>query len=227
MLDGNIFLLLIYITLPGGESRKEMESKMAEELQSLLEKIQNDGIKKAEAERDAIIAQAQAEAAKIIKDAEEKAKALRDAAQADAASSVQRAENSIRQAARDIVLKLKAELENRLHLAISASSKSAMTPEFMAELIRDLAKEFAADPEAKITILSSARDAETLSSAVKDTLGCSYKNAPQVFADSAVKGGMQISFNDDEVFFDFSVEAITGLVGGYAGEKLARILENR
>lgn len=227
MLDGNIFLLLIYITLPGGESRKEMESKMAEELQSLLEKIQNDGIKKAEAERDAIIAQAQAEAAKIIKDAEEKAKALRDAAEADAASSVQRAENSIRQAARDIVLKLKAELENRLHLAISASSKSAMTPEFMAELIRDLAKEFAADPEAKITILSSARDAEALASAVKDTLGSSYRNAPQVFADNSVKGGMQISFNDDEVFFDFSVEAITGLVGGYAGEKLARILENR
>jgi regulator of protease activity HflC (stomatin/prohibitin superfamily) len=43
---------------------------MAEELQSLLEKIQNDGIKKAEAERDEIIAQAQAEAAKIIKEAE-------------------------------------------------------------------------------------------------------------------------------------------------------------
>ena len=61
-----------------------MGSKMAEELQSLLEKIQNDGIKKAEAERDAIIAQAQAEAADIIKAAEEKAKALRDAAEADA-----------------------------------------------------------------------------------------------------------------------------------------------
>jgi V/A-type H+-transporting ATPase subunit E len=204
-----------------------MESKMAEELQSLLEKIQNDGIKKAEAERDEIIAQAQAEAAKIIKEAEEKAKALRDSAEADASSAVQRAENSIRQAARDIILKLKAELENRLRLAISSSSKSAMTPEFMAELIRDLAKEFAADPDAEITILSSARDAEALASAVKDTLGSSYKNAPKVFADSAVKGGMQISFNNDEVFFDFSVEAITGLVGKYAGEKLARILENR
>ena len=45
---------------------------MAEELQSLLEKIRNDGIKKAEAERDQIISQAQAEAAQIIKAAEEK-----------------------------------------------------------------------------------------------------------------------------------------------------------
>ena len=102
-----------------------------------------------------------------------------------------------------------------------------MTPEFMAELIRELAKEFAQDPDAKITILSSERDAEALAAAVKDTLGESFRTVPQVFGDTAVKGGMQISFNNDEVFFDFSTEAITGLVGGYAGEKLARILENR
>ena len=200
---------------------------MAEELQSLLEKIQNDGIQKAEAERDAIIAAAQAKADEIIKNAEEKAKALREVAEADVALTSQRAENSIRQAARDIVLKLKAELEERLRRTISASAKAAMTPEFMAELIRELAKEFAQDPDAKITILSSERDAEALAAAVKDTLGESFRTVPQVFGDTAVKGGMQISFNNDEVFFDFSTEAITGLVGGYAGEKLARILENR
>ena len=200
---------------------------MSEELQSLLEKINSDGVMKAQAERDAIIAQAKTEAAAIVAEAEKKAEELRKAAAADAETLQKRAESAISQAARDVVLKLKAELESRISAAVADSAEKTMTPEFMAELIRDLAKEFAADPEAKITILSSARDAEALSSAVKDTLGSSYKNAPQVFADSAVKGGMQISFNDDEVFFDFSVEAITGLVGGYAGEKLARILENR
>ena len=200
---------------------------MAEELQSLLEKIQSDGIARAEAERDAVVAKAVKEAQEIVERAKKEAETILAAAGAEAQSIQKRAESTIRQAARDIVLKLKAELENRLRLAVSASSKSAMTPEFMAELIRDLAKEFAKDPEAKITILSSARDAEALASAVKDTLGSSYRNVPQVFADNSVKGGMQISFNDDEVFFDFSVEAITGLVGGYAGEKLARILENR
>lgn len=200
---------------------------MAEELQSLLEKIQNDGIRKAETERDAIIAEAKAKAEEIIKNAEEKAKSLRDAAEAEAALTSQRAESSIRQAARDIVLKLKAELEERLRRTVSASAKAAMTPEFMAELIRELAKDFAKDPDAKITILSSERDAEALAAAVKDTLGGSFRNTPQIFADAAVKGGMQISFNNDEVFFDFSTEAVTALVGGYAGEKLARILENR
>ena len=138
-----------------------------------------------------------------------------------------RAENSIRQAARDIVLQLKAELESRLARAVSASAAAAMTPEFMAELIRAMASDFAKDPEAEITILSSERDAQALEEIIKETLGSSFKNAPKVFAEAGVKNGMQVNFNGDEVFFDFSAEAITSLIGRFTGEKLARILENK
>ena len=42
---------------------------MAEELQQLLEKIQHDGVEKANAEAAAILAKAKAEAAAILKDA--------------------------------------------------------------------------------------------------------------------------------------------------------------
>ena len=200
---------------------------MAEELQSLLEKIQNDGIQKAEAERDEILNRARSEAAGIIRAAEEEAARLKQAAEADAASMTARAESSIRQAARDIALKLKAELEERLTKAIAASAKSAMTPEFMAALIADMAKDFAKNPDAEITILTSERDAEALSAMIKDTLGKSFREAPQVFADAAVKGGMQIDFNGEDVFFDFSTEAITELISRYTGEKLAQILADR
>ena len=50
---------------------------MSEELQSLLEKINTDGVMKANAERDAIIAKAQNEAAAIIAAAEAKAEETR------------------------------------------------------------------------------------------------------------------------------------------------------
>ena len=206
---------------------KRMECDMAEELQSLLEKIRADGIEKAEAEREEILKKARAEAEEIVAAARSKAKELTDGAAAEAESSKKRAENAIRQAARDIVLKLKTELENRLRRAVSASVKEAMTPAFMAELIRGMAADFAEDPGAQITVLASARDAEALASAVRDTLAADFKAEPKVFADASVKGGLQISFSGDEVFFDFSEEAVTALVAGYAGEKLAAILENR
>ena len=200
---------------------------MAEELQSLLEKIRADGIEKAEAEREEILKKARAEAEEIVAAARSKAKELTDGAAAEAESSKKRAENAIRQAARDIVLKLKSELEGRLRRAVSASVKEAMTPAFMAELIRGMAADFAKDPAAQITVLTSARDADALAAAVRDTLAADFKAEPEVFADASVKGGLQISFSGDEVFFDFSEEAVTALVAGYAGEKLAAILENR
>ena len=49
---------------------------MAEELQSLLEKIHRDGIEKAAAERDEMLAKARSEAAAVVAAAREEAKTL-------------------------------------------------------------------------------------------------------------------------------------------------------
>ena len=56
---------------------------MSEDLQSLLEKINRDGVEKAQAESDRIIAEAKAKAAAIVKEANEAAAA----AKADAEKS--------------------------------------------------------------------------------------------------------------------------------------------
>ena len=71
---------------------------MAEELQQLLEKIQHDGVEKANAEAAAILAKAKAEAAAVLKDAETKAAALRAQAETDARAFEERARKTISQA---------------------------------------------------------------------------------------------------------------------------------
>ena len=74
---------------------------MAEELQQLLEKIQHDGVEKANAEAATILAKAKADAAAILKDAESKAAAFRAQAETDAKAFEERAQKTISQAARD------------------------------------------------------------------------------------------------------------------------------
>ena len=140
---------------------------MSEELQSLLEKINSDGVMKANAERDAIIAKAKAEAAATIAEAEEKAEALRKQADADAVTLQKRAESAISQAARDVVLKLKAELENRISAAVAGAAEETMTPAFMAELVKSLGTKFLADPNAEVTVIASVKDAAALDAAEK------------------------------------------------------------
>ena len=87
---------------------------MSEELQGLLEKIHEEGIEKAAAEKDKILADAAREAETIVKTAKTEAEAIVKAAREEAEKSEKRAQATIRQAARDIILALKTELLERM-----------------------------------------------------------------------------------------------------------------
>lgn len=197
---------------------------MAEELQSLLDKINEEGVKKAEAEKTKIIAAAQAEAkairAKAVADAEAELKAAQE--KADALEK--RVESAVRQAARDIILQLQNELENRLKRAVSGVAEQALTPEFMVELIRTLASKFAASPDAQISVLTAVKDVDALNAALKGALQSSFRTSPAVFGDSGIRGGLEVSFRNGELYFDFTTDAVTDLVAGYIGPRLAALL---
>jgi len=195
---------------------------MAEELQNLLDKIYSDGVKKADDEAAKIVSAAKAEAENILADARCEAEKLRNQAKDDALQLQQRAEGAVRQAARDILLQLKAELEKRLRAATAGAAKEALTPQLMATIIAGFAK---ADPDAEISALCSARDVEALQSALFASLGKSFEKQPKVFADSSIEGGMEVSLRNGEFFFDFTVPAVTELVGELVGERIAALLE--
>lgn len=80
---------------------------MSEDLQSLLEKINREGVEKADAEAAKIIADAKAKAAAIVKEANESAAAAKASAEKAAADYAERAKETVSQAARDTVLKVK------------------------------------------------------------------------------------------------------------------------
>ncbi len=197
---------------------------MAEELQSLLDKINEEGIKKAEAEKTRIIEAAQNEAKAIRAKAAADAEAELKAAQEKAEALEKRAESALRQAARDIILQLQNELEVRLKRAVATAADQALTPEFMASLIRELGAKFAADPNAKISVLTTLKDAAGLNAALIGALKASFRTAPAVFGDAGIKGGMEVSFRDGELYFDFTTQAVTDLVSAYIGPRLAALL---
>lgn len=198
---------------------------MAEKLQSLLDKINEKGVKEAEAA-----------AAEIIAKAKQEAEAIRTKAKADADAAVRRAGEeaedlekraaaAIRQAARDILLELQQELETRMTRAVSSAAGQALTPEFMASLVKELAAKFADNPDGRITILAAGKDLPALEQALKASLVDGFRNAPQLFADSGIKSGFEVSFRDGDLYFDFTSEAVTELVAEYIGPRLAAILK--
>lgn len=95
----------------------------------------------------------------------------------------------------------------------------------MASLIKEFAAKFATDPNGRITVLTAVKDVPALDKALKASLTAGFRNAPQVFGDSGIKGGFEVSFKDGEVYFDFTSEAVTELVADYIGPRLAAILK--
>ena len=198
---------------------------MSEELQSLLDKINADGISKAEAERKKIIADAEAQAADIIAAARSEAELLLSNAEKDAANFKQRAISSAGQAARDIMLQLRSELNKRLNSAINGAVSASLTPEFMAELIRELTAAFAAAPDADIDVRCAVKDVSALDAALKGALADNFIKAPVILAAPEISGGIQVDFQDGNCFFDFSDSAVTELLADYAGEQLAAVFK--
>jgi V/A-type H+-transporting ATPase subunit E len=201
---------------------------MAENLQSLLERIHREGLEKAEASRDDIIAKAKAEAAKIVADAEAESSALRQAAKADADAEIQRAVNSIRQAGRDVVLALREEINSRMTRLVRSSAAAALTPEVTAEIVRAIAGACAADAGKaaceKLELMVAPAQLDSYGAAVAAALKADFAEEPEVFADRKVKGGVKVAVNGDDAFFDCTDAGLTELLAGYLGPKLAEIL---
>ena len=198
---------------------------MSEELQGLLNKIQAEGLEKAETERARLVAEAKAQADAIIADAKAQADKIRKDAEADAEASRKKADAAVKQAARDVIISLKDDLQEKLRAVVREAAAQAMTPEAMAGLIAQIAGQFAKNAASGAEIILSVREREE---AAQKLIGCLpdvLKNNSTVQLGRGFSAGFKIGFNDSEVFLDFSDEALADVICEFVGPKLAAVIK--
>ena len=195
---------------------------MSEELQGLLNKIQAEGLEKAETERARLVAEAKAEADKIIAEA----KAEADRIRRDAEASRKKADAAVKQAARDVIISLKDDLQEKLRAVVREAAAQAMTPEAMAGLIAQIAGQFAKSAASGAEVILSVRERED---AAQKLIGCLpdvLKKNASVKLGRGFAAGFKIGFNDSEVFLDFSDEALAEVICEFVGPKLAAVIKS-
>ena len=201
---------------------------MAEELQSLLEKIQREGIEKAAAERDEIVNKANAEAAAILAAARAEAEKMRADAANDAEALKKRAESAIRQAARDILLELKSELQRRVAAVTRNRMDAALSSEFIAGLVREIATAAlsSADKAAsgKLEVMVGPAKCEEVTRLLTASVGADLVEKMTIFPNAAAGRGLKVSVEGNEVFFDFSDAALTEMICEYAGSRISAVI---
>lgn len=203
---------------------------MAEELQGLLERIHEEGVKKADDEKEKILAEAKKEAESIVAKAKDEAESIRKTAEEDAATSESRAKAAIQQAARDIVLSLKQDLLDRLDKLVKSAIGETMTPEFMGEILMKMVDNYLAkdgESEPGVEILINQDDLEKMKSLLSASLAADLKTDPEISIGHDFSSGLKIGFKGNDVFFDFTDDAISDLICSFIGPKLAELLDKK
>lgn len=199
---------------------------MIEDVQGLLEKIHNEGISRAREEKQAVLAQAEAEAASIVDAARKEAARILDEAQKQIASDRKKADDAIRQAARDIVISMKADLLKRLNAVTRECIAETMTAETMEKIILEMAKNYsAASGGVSAEILLAQKDQAAAQTYLMGRLLEALKAKPEIRLTNDFNSGLQISFKGNDVFFDFSDEALTEVLCKFTGAKLAAVIK--
>ena len=202
---------------------------MADDLQALLNKINEEGLKKAEQTKADIIAQAQAEAKGIIQKAQEEADDCRAKAQADSQILVQKGEEALRQAARDMMLSLRQQLQSRVRTAVlqlmDATLDAQQMPGIIAQIVESYLQKDGNEDNLELLVNKSQLDA--LSAAVKAKLADNLKNQCEFSPAPTVTNGFKLAFKDNDVLYDFTDQALADAVASYVGPRIAAALSDK
>ena len=202
---------------------------MADDLQALLNKINEEGLKKAEQTKADIIAKAQAEAKGIIKKAQEEADDCRAKAQADSQILVQKGEEALRQAARDMMLSLRQQLQSRVKAAVLKLMDATLDAQQMPNVIVQIVESYLQKDgnEDNLELLVNPQQLETLSSAVKAKLADNLKARCEFSPSPSVANGFKLAFKDNDVLYDFTDQALADAVASYVGPRIAAALSDK
>ena len=180
---------------------------MAEELQQLLEKIQRDGVDKANAEAKAIVDKANADA-----------KAIVEKAQADADAFAERAKTTVGNAARDTVIEVKNGIEKLFSDLLAKDVKSALSAN-AATLAGEAIKALATGS----TDVQVAANAQ-LADALRAQLAADAAGGVKVVTDESVGAGFSVRLDGGRVEHDFSEKAIAAALAKRLRPDLAKIV---
>lgn len=190
-----------------------------ENLDALLEKIRTEGVDKARAEADAIVAQAHKEAGIIVARARSEAEQCKAQAQADADRFQQGAEATLRQAARDVRMKLEQDITALLERTLGGEVDAALDAlALVSKLVEEAVETYQREGEVKVVAPPK------LAEALKARLA--QKGEVTVVTDAQMGTGFRVVLKGGRVEHDFTGEAVTQALTALLRPQLAQLLKD-
>jgi len=199
---------------------------MPDELQSLLEKIQKEGVEKARSEADRILSEARSRADSIIKEAEERAAAAVRKAEADSAAMVERGRRSLEQAARDVVISVGEAVQNVFQELARREVGKALGSDGLRQMLAQTVEVYMRSTQAgaRLEIFLSPAQVEEVSEWLRGRFSEEIRRGIEIKADRGIASGFMVSAGDGKVRHDFTDAAIAESLCQLLRPQLAEIV---
>jgi len=190
--------------------------EMSEDIQGLLDKINREGVEKARAEADRIVAEARAQAEKIVGDANNEAARAVAEAERSAKTYMEGANATVQQAMRDILAGAERSIQDKLQKLLAKDVDHALADEkTVLEIVSAAVKEIASKGE----ISAPSRVVDMLKAQLA-SLG-----SFTLVTDESVGSGFSVKVEDGRVEHDFTGKAISEELSRHLRPDLAALLK--
>ena len=197
---------------------------METSLEGLIEKIKKDGVLEAKKSSEEIISSANKKAKEIISLAKKEAERINAQAESEAEKVKTNTQAVLNQAVRDALLLVKERITAELDKILKGEVTKTLTPEFTAGLISRIAENWAPDKE-QLEVLVSEEERESLKNLILGKLKDKAKDNLVIKAGRDISRGFRIGVKGDEVYYDFSGEAIAEILKELVNPLVKKILD--
>lgn len=195
---------------------------MAEDLQTLIDRIQKEAVEKAEAESAAIIAKAKEQAATIVKEAEADAAAKLEKADKDSQVYTERSERALKQAARDVLISIGRSFEKMIGDILSLQVQKSLTADTVKEMLLAVAKNGGDD----LSVVFSEADKEKLTSFVTGEFAKALGKGVKVESDFGIKFGFRVELDGGKISHEFTDVEMASALSSLVRPQIAKIVSD-
>lgn len=196
---------------------------MEVKLDSLIQKIKQDGVDEAKKQAGEIISKAQQEAAFLIENAQKQAASVVKTAETQAEKTRATTQAALQQAARDVVLTCKEKIKGMFSRALQMKVVDTLSADFLKEVIVSLAGSW--QGERQLQILANPSDLARLQELVYAQLKQDLRKTVVFSSDHRVGKGIRIGIKDEHVYYDLTDESVAALLAERLSPQMQRLLE--
>jgi len=198
---------------------------MEMQLNSLIEKIKQEGIQEANNKAGEIIKQAEESKKAIIQEAEEKAERIVKQAEEQTDKLKDNSHKAITQAVRDAALSLKQEIKKLFDNILKKEIQRTLSDDFIRELIIRIAQTLPKAKETGIEISLSQQEKTRLEDLVLSGIKKESAHGITFRVNPNIDKGFYIGIKDEGFHYDFTDQAILEILKEYLRPFIVKILE--